>query len=104
MQHRHSHRTADAKSGSANHQVTTPRGATNRQHTARASWARSVLRATGIVALVAWLSGCSAVGVLNAITPSASKTVQTGVTYGTLPRQQLDIYQPKAAAPVAGWK
>lgn len=68
-----------------------------------ASWARAALRATGIVALVAWLSGCSAVGVLNAITPSASKTVQTGVAYGTLARQQLDIYQPKAAAPAAGW-
>lgn len=103
MQHRHSHRTADAESGSANHRVTNPRRATTRRHTARALWARSVLRATGIVALVAWLSGCSAVGVLNAITPSASKTVQTGVTYGTLPRQQLDIYQPKAAAPAAGW-
>lgn len=74
-----------------------------RDCTRGASWARAALRVTGTVALVAWLSGCSAVGVLNAITPSASKTVQTGVAYGALPRQQLDIYQPKAAAPAAGW-
>ena len=72
-------------------------------HSRLATWARWALRATGVVALAAWLSGCSAVGVLNALTPSASETVQTGVAYGALPRQQLDIYQPKGTAPAGGW-
>ena len=72
-------------------------------HSRLATSVRWALRATGVVALTAWLSGCSAVGVLNALTPSASETVQTGVAYGALPRQQLDIYQPKGTAPAGGW-
>jgi acetyl esterase/lipase len=102
LQQPHSHRNADAGSGPDDRLNTHPRPATSSADD-RATWARRVLRTTGIVAMVAWLSGCSAVGVLNAITPSASRTVQTGVAYGTLPRQQLDIYQPKAAAPAGGW-
>ncbi|GKT21088.1 alpha/beta hydrolase [Acidovorax sp. SUPP3334] len=67
------------------------------------SWARVAWKATGILALAAWLSGCSAVGTLNTLAAKGSHTVQNGVAYGTLPRQQMDIYQPKAEAPAAGW-
>lgn len=56
-----------------------------------------------MLALVAWLSGCSAVGTLNTLTPQSSQSVQKNVAYGTLPRQQMDIYKPKVAAPAAGW-
>lgn len=76
----------------------------SRPHTQmRPAWARTALRATGMLAIAAWLSGCSAVGALNAITPSASRAVQIGVAYGALSRQQLDIYQPQSAPPAAGW-
>ncbi|WOI44692.1 alpha/beta hydrolase [Acidovorax sp. BLS4] len=67
------------------------------------SWARAAWQVTGILALAAWLTGCSAVGTLNALTAKDSHTVQAGVAYGTLPRQQLDIYRPKTTAPAAGW-
>ncbi|WP_311221081.1 MULTISPECIES: alpha/beta hydrolase [unclassified Acidovorax] len=69
----------------------------------RGSWARAALQAAGALALIAWLSGCSAVGTLNAVTSQDSHTLQTGVAYGSLPRQQLDVYRPKATAPGNGW-
>ncbi len=68
----------------------------------RMVWKR-VAQAAGTLALVAWLSGCSAVGALNALTPQSSQAVQKDVAYGPLPRQQLDIYRPKVSAPAAGW-
>ena len=49
------------------------------------------------------LAGCSATGVLNAVTPSSNYTLNTDVAYGTLPRQMLDIYAPTKAGPAAGW-
>lgn len=55
------------------------------------------------LALVAALSGCSAVGTLNALAARDSYTLQAGVAYAALPRQQLDIYTPTAAAPASGW-
>lgn len=47
------------------------------------------------------LAGCSAG--LNKLTPSSTYTLTRGVNYGSLPRQQLDIYQPTSAAPAGGW-
>ena len=67
------------------------------------SWPREAIKAATVLALVAWLSGCSAVGTLNTLTPQSSESVQKDVAYGTLPRQRLDIYKPKLAAPAAGW-
>lgn len=61
-----------------------------------------VLRLAALV-LLASLSGCSAVGTLNAVTARHSHTLDAGVAYGVLPRQQLDIYTPRHAAPAAGW-
>lgn len=49
------------------------------------------------------LAGCSATGVLNAVTPSSSYTLNADVAYGTQPRQKLDIYTPTADRPVTGW-
>ncbi len=69
----------------------------------RISWRRAALSIAGAAALAAWLSGCSAVGTLNALTPRSSHTLQADVAYGSLPRQQLDVYRPLGAAPAAGW-
>lgn len=66
-------------------------------------WGRAVVRASCAVVLVSWLAGCSALGALNAVTPQASQAVQTGVAYGPLARQQLDLYQPQGASPQGGW-
>ena len=49
------------------------------------------------------LTGCSATGVLNTLTPGGSYTRKADVAYGTLPRQKLDIYPPTATKPAAGW-
>ena len=48
------------------------------------------------------LAGCSGAGALNSLTPSSAK-LQTAVAYGSLQRQQLDIYRPAALAPAGGW-
>ena len=50
-----------------------------------------------------FLAGCSATGMLNAVTPSSSYTRSSDIAYGTLPRQKLDIYTPTAERPAAGW-
>lgn len=42
-------------------------------------------------------------GVLNALTDSSSYTLQSGVAYGALPRQKLDIYTPTRIKPADGW-
>ena len=64
---------------------------------------RTILPLAAAFALVAALSGCSALGTLNALTPSSSYTLARDVAYGSLPRQQMDIYAPTAVAPAAGW-
>lgn len=51
--------------------------------------------------LMAILSGCSPLKVLNALTPSSSFSKVSGIAYGSDPRQKLDIYQPKSAVPNA---
>jgi acetyl esterase/lipase len=55
------------------------------------------------LALSAMLAGCSAVGLLNALTPSSTYTLTADVPYGVLPRQKLAIYRPTEPAPPSGW-
>lgn len=56
-----------------------------------------VTRRTGLVAaLAAWLSGCSAAGVLNALVPTDSYSRREGIAYGPDPRHRLDVYRPLA--------
>jgi acetyl esterase/lipase len=54
----------------------------------------------GLLALV--LTGCSGLGLLDAITPSGGYTRVVDVAFGPHPRQRLDVYAPPAAqaAPV----
>ena len=49
------------------------------------------------------LSGCSATGALNAVTPSSSYTLTADVAYGPQARQRLDVYTPTAVPPKTGW-
>ena len=58
-------------------------------------------RRLALAATTLALAGCSAG--LNKLTPSSTYTLTGGVNYGSLPRQQLDIYQPTSAAPAGGW-
>ncbi|MDA8455326.1 alpha/beta hydrolase [Acidovorax sp. GBBC 3334] len=69
----------------------------------RNPWMRAALRAAGALALVASMAGCSGVGTLNALTAQGTHTVEAAVAYGPLPRQRLDVYRPRVAAPAAGW-
>ena len=55
------------------------------------------------LAIASLLSGCSAVGTLNALTARSSYLPKANVAYGPLARQKLDIYTPTAAAPSTGW-
>ena len=41
------------------------------------------------------LSGCSAVGVLNSLTPNHNYQLSEGIAYGPDPRQRVDVYRPK---------
>ncbi|ROL71470.1 esterase [Pseudomonas chlororaphis] len=47
------------------------------------------------------LAGCSPLKVLNALSPSGGVIKTRDIAYGSDPRQHLDIYQPKDAAPGA---
>ncbi len=58
-------------------------------------------RRLALAATALTLAGCSAG--LNKLTPSSTYTLTGGVNYGSLPRQQLDIYQPTGTAPAGGW-
>ncbi|EMR14040.1 Alpha/beta hydrolase fold-3 domain-containing protein [Methylophaga lonarensis MPL] len=44
------------------------------------------------------LTACSPINALNAMVPSHHYSVQTDIAYGKHHRQQLDVYQPEAAA------
>jgi len=72
-------------------------------HLPRTPWRRAALSIAGAAALAVWLGGCSAARTLNAVTARASHTLQTGVAYGGLPRQRLDVYRPLGTAPAGGW-
>ena len=55
-------------------------------------------RRAGLAAgAVAWLSGCSGAGVLNAVAGNDHQGRQ-GVAYGPDPRHRLDVYQPAPGA------
>ena len=58
-------------------------------------------RLTATLLLSAALAACSTG--LNKLTPSSTYSLSAGVSYGSLPRQQLDIYRPTSAAPAGGW-
>lgn len=64
---------------------------------------RAVLRAALAAVLAGLLSACSALGVVDALTPTAGYVATRGIAYGADPRQRLDVYAPEgaAAAPVA---
>ena len=64
---------------------------------------RILLPLAAWVALASTLSGCSALGTLNALAARSSYTLNADVAYGPLPRQKLDIYTPTATVPAAGW-
>ena len=44
------------------------------------------------------LAGCSATTLINALVPVSQLDVRKGLAYGGEPRQQLDIYIPRAEA------
>ncbi len=64
---------------------------------------RILLLLVALLAIASILSGCSAVGTLNALAAKSSYTLSANVAYGALPRHKLDIYTPTAAVPAAGW-
>lgn len=51
------------------------------------------------LALSTFLSACSPVGLLNAISPTDTYRKTSAIAYGSDPRQQLDIYVPTAKKP-----
>ncbi len=64
---------------------------------------RALARFAPFAALSAVLSGCSSVGVLNAIEPAGGVAVSSGVAFQPGERGRLDVYRPTtlhAAAPV----
>jgi acetyl esterase/lipase len=68
---------------------------------AKPRWQRFGMILGGLV--LALLSGCSPVKVLNALTPEDTFTRTAGIAYGSDPRQKLDVYVPRhaqAGAPV----
>jgi len=52
------------------------------------------MRILAVLALFLALAGCHAVDALNALTPDDGYRLQSGVAFGDLPRQKLDLYQP----------
>jgi acetyl esterase/lipase len=48
------------------------------------------------------MSGCTKFAMLNAWVPTWGYTRTPNIAYGTSPRQTLDVYHPRAGAPVAG--
>jgi acetyl esterase/lipase len=53
--------------------------------------------------VLAILSGCSPLGVLNSLVPSSSYKLTSDVAYGSAPRHKLDVYTPTLAAPASGY-
>lgn len=59
-------------------------------------WATKKIISTVIVSISTILSiACSPVKTLNAFIPSDGYSLTQNINYGLLPRQKLDIYQPK---------
>jgi acetyl esterase/lipase len=55
----------------------------------------------GGFALTTLLSGCSALGAIDALTPDSGYRLRADVAYGDKPRQKLDIYRPETPGPAA---
>ena len=47
--------------------------------------------------LIALLSACSPVKIVNGLVPTSTYRLQADVAYGSAPRQRLDVYQPLAS-------
>lgn len=56
------------------------------------------LVALAAVAILAVLTACTPLGLLNATTPSEGYRREAGIAYGSLARQKLDVYVPAGAA------
>ena len=57
----------------------------------------------GAMALLLALGACAPLTVLNALAATGGHTRIADIAYGSLPRQQLDIYVPGGVAPAGGW-
>ena len=55
----------------------------------------------GLLGITPLLQACSPLRVINATVSTDTHTVQPDQAYGPLPRQQLDVYRPADAPPVA---
>jgi acetyl esterase/lipase len=55
-----------------------------------------------LLVLILALAGCRPVEVLDALTPNTGYRLESGIAYGALPRQRLDIYQPTVPRAVPG--
>ena len=62
-----------------------------------------MLTVVGVAAVLASLTACAPTTALNVLAPANTHTTVVDVAYGTLPRQKLDVYRPRAAAPAGGW-
>lgn len=54
-----------------------------------------------LTALVAALSGCSGIRIINTLSPTGGYTVTKDIAYGEGPRRKLDVYRPASLAPNA---
>lgn len=63
----------------------------------------TVVAGLGAVALLLALGAWAPLIALNALAAIDGKTRVPDIAYGTLPRQQLDIYRPAGVAPAGGW-
>ena len=55
-------------------------------------------RSRAVAFLPALVSGCSPLGLLDAVVPDGDYQRQAGIVYGDLPRQKLDVYRPNFPA------
>ena len=62
-----------------------------------------LLWSAAAAAALAGLVACAPTATLNALVPGSTHSLSEGIAYGPLPRHQLDIYRPAAAAPPGGW-
>lgn len=58
---------------------------------------------TGLLAILAAMTGCSALKTVDALVPRDTYRLTPDVAYGSLDRQKLDVYQPKSEVPAGGF-
>ena len=56
---------------------------------------RTPVAIVSLILLVVAIAGCSPLGMLNGLTPTATYIAATGIEYGADPREKLDVYQPR---------